>query len=286
MKSRRGSLVQLNVAVLLWGGTSMFAKGVKLPIEHITCLRSLVAAAVLFLFLRAVKSPVRVKQGHGRMMVLLGVLLCLHWLTLFQALRISTGVVALLAFYTYPVFTVLVEPFVFGEKLKKVDLALALGVLSGVLFMIPEISLANTTTQGIAWGVVSGLLFMTRNLMTRRYVHDYSGSALMFWQVLVTGVLLVPVLFLPGSSEYPPQTLGLLLLLGVVFTAVPQSLFSASMKNLSAKTVGILAATHVLYVAVFGYFIHDEILTPRTVTGGLAILACVAFETARNVGEA
>ena len=31
MNSRHGSLVQLNVAVLLWGGTAMFAKGVALP---------------------------------------------------------------------------------------------------------------------------------------------------------------------------------------------------------------------------------------------------------------
>ena len=286
MKSRQGSLVQLNIAVLLWGGTAMFAKGVALPVEHIICLRSLIAAAVLLLFLLAAKARVRVKPGHHRVMALLGLVLCLHWLTLFQAIRISTAAVAILAFHTYPVFTALVEPFIFGERLKKADLALALGVFVGVLVMIPEISLANTTTQGIALSIVSGLFFMARNLMTRKYVRGYSGSALMFWQVLVTGVLLLPVLFLPGSSEYPPRTVGLLLLLGVVFTALPQTLFSASMKNLSAKTVGILAALQPFYVAVLGYLIHDETVTSRTVVGGLVILACIAFETARNVSEA
>jgi len=264
----------------------MFAKGVALPVEHIICLRSLIAAAVLLMFLLAVKTQVGVKQGHHRVMALLGLMLCLHWLTLFQALRISTAAVAILAFHTYPVFTALVEPFVFGERLKKADLVLALGVFAGVLIMIPEISLANTTTQGIALGIVSGLFFMARNLMTRRYVREYSGLALVFWQVLVTGMLLVPVLFLPGSSEYPPRTVGLLLLLGVVFTALPQTLFSVSMKNLSAKTVGILATLQPFYVAVLGYLIHDETVTQRTVAGGLVMLACIAFETARNVSQA
>ncbi|NQT13147.1 MAG: EamA family transporter [Planctomycetes bacterium] len=286
MKSRQGSLVQLNVAVLLWGGTAMFAKGVALPVEHIICLRSLIAAAVLLLFLLAVKARVRVKQGHQSVMALLGLVLCLHWLTLFQALKISTAAVAILAFHTYPVFTALVEPLAFGERFKKADLALALGVLAGVLIMIPEISLANATTQGIALGIVSGLFFMVRNLMTRRYVREYSGATLMFWQVLVTGVLLVPVLFLPGSSEYPPRTVGLLLLLGVVFTALPQTLFSASMKNLSARTVGILATLQPFYVAVLGYFILNETVTLRTMAGGVVILACITFETARNVREA
>ena len=152
--------------------------------------------------------------------------------------------------------------------------------------MIPQLSLANTTTQGIALGVLSGLFFMVRNLMTRRYVRKYPGSTLMFWQVLVTGVLLVPVLLLGSRGEYPPQTVGLLLLLGVVFTAVPQSLFSASMKNLSAKTVGILATLQPFYVAVLGYFIHDEIVTPRTVAGELVILTCIVFETARHASAA
>jgi len=286
MKSRRGSLVQLNIAVLLWGGTAMFAKGVALPVEHIICLRSLIAAAVLLPLLIAVKARVRVKRGHHRIMALLGLVLCIHWLTLFQAMRISTAAVAILAFHTYPVFTALVEPFVFGERLRKTDLALALGVFLGVLIMIPEISLANTTTQGIALGVFSGLFFMARNLMTRKLVREYSGSALMFWQVLVTGVLLVPVLFMRGDAEYPSQTVGLLLLLGVVFTALPQSLFSASMKHLTAKTAGVLAAIQPFYVAVLAYLIHDETVTLRTAAGGLVILACIVVETARNVTEA
>lgn len=41
MQPRKISLIQLNVAVLMWGGTAMFAKGIALPVPHIICLRSL-----------------------------------------------------------------------------------------------------------------------------------------------------------------------------------------------------------------------------------------------------
>jgi drug/metabolite transporter (DMT)-like permease len=88
----------------MWGGTAMFAKGVGIPVPHIICVRSLVAAAALLLFLLVFKTPVRVKcAGDYRIMALLGLLLCLHWLTCFQALKISTAAVAILAFQTYPV---------------------------------------------------------------------------------------------------------------------------------------------------------------------------------------
>ncbi len=288
MKPKTANLIQLNAAVLIWGGTAMFAKGTAaIPVSHIISLRSLIAAAALLGFLIIRGDRIRVKAGHYWIMLLLGVLLCFHWLTYFQALRVSTAAVAILALHTYPVFTAIIEPFIFGEKLRKIDIGLAVAVLAGVLIMTPEVSLSNTTTQGILLGVVSGLFFMARNLLTRKYVQEYSSSTLMFWQVLVTGVVLLPV-FLVGSEtpEYTPQTFGLLALLGVVFTALPHTLYSASFKNLSAKTVGILATLLPFYGAVMGYLIYDETVTLRTVIGGLLIFACIIFETVRHMNVA
>jgi drug/metabolite transporter (DMT)-like permease len=286
MKPKTLSLVQLNLAVLLWGGTAMFAKGIALPIGHIICLRSFVAAALLLAFLLWCKEPVKLKRpGHYAIFAVIGALLGLHWLTYFGALRASTAAVAILSLHTYPVFTALVEPFVFGEKLKKIDIVLVLVVFAGVLVMTPEISLSNTTTRGILLGVVSGLLFMARNLMTRKYVKEYTSSTLMFWQTLVSGIILVPALFLSGEADYSPSAIGLLVLLGILFTAVPQTLFSASFKTLSAKTAGVLGTLLIFYGALLGYLIHDEQVTPRTALGGLIILACIIFETVRTVRQ-
>jgi len=282
MRPKRLSLIQLNIAVLMWGGTAMFAKGIDLPVTHIICLRSLVGAAALWLFLLLLRSPVRVKRARDwGGIVAAGLLLCAHWLTYFQALRVSGAAVAILALHTYPVFTALVEPFVFRERLRKSDVALAVAVFAGILIMTPGMSLSNSVTQGIALGVVSGLFFMARNLITRKYVREYSSSAFMLWQMLITGVVLLPWLFAKGVN-CPPRTTGLLLLLGVVFTATPQTLFAASFKSLSAKTVGIIATLLPFYGALFGYLIHDETVTLRTVLGGLVILACVLFETVRS----
>ncbi len=264
----------------------MFAKGIAIPVGPITCGRSVVAAATLLLFLLLFRKPVRLNRvGHYGIMVVLGILLCLHWLTYFAALKISTAAVAILSLHTYPVFTALVEPYLFGEKLKKIDIALVIVVFSAVLIMTPEISLSNTTTQGIMLGIVSGLFFMARNLMTRKYIQEYSGSTLMFWQVTVTGIVLLPLVALSEKAEYSPQTIGLLLLLGTVFTALPQTLFSASFKSLSAKTVSILATLLPFYGALLGYLVHAEQVTSRTALGGLIILTCVIFETVKNVGK-
>jgi drug/metabolite transporter (DMT)-like permease len=283
MQPKKISLIQLNVAVLMWGGTAMFAKGIALPVAHIICLRSLIGAAALVAVLVWRRKSLKPSGSrHYVLMLALGLLLCAHWLTYFKALKVSTAAVAILALHTYPVITAIIEPFLFSERLRKSDILLAIAVFIGILIMTPRLSLSDATTQGIVLGVISGLFFMTRNLLTRKYVHQYSGSVLMFWQMLITGGVLVPVLFI-APTAWTPGTSGLLLLLGVVFTALPHTLFSASFKNLSAKTVGIIATLLPFYGAVFGYLIHDETLALRTLVGGTIVLIAIVFETVRSV---
>jgi drug/metabolite transporter (DMT)-like permease len=117
-----------------------------------------------------------------------------------------------------------------------------------------------------------------RNLMTRKYVQEYASTSLMFWQMLVAGVVLVPWLFLNWSAP-SARSLGLIVLLGVAFTAVSHTLFAASFKNLSAKTASIVATLLPFYGALFGYLIYDETITSRTAVGGAIVLACIVTET-------
>ncbi|HOI56472.1 MAG TPA: DMT family transporter [Phycisphaerae bacterium] len=284
MKPRTVNLIQLNVAVLLWGGTAVFAKLIPLPASHITCLRSVVAAVALLAFMAATRTRFLPAQGrHYGMLLLLGLLMCLHWVTYFQALKVSTAAVAILSMQTYPVLTALVEPPVFGERIRKLDVAVAGMVFVGVAVMVPQISLSHATTQGILLGIVSGTFFMCRNLITRKYVREYSSSALMFWQVMVTAVLLAPLVIMKPEGLSAPRTLGLVALLGVAFTALPHTLHSASFRHLSGKTIGILGALLPLYGAITGYLVHGETVEPRTALGGAIILACVLFETVRSV---
>lgn len=277
------SLIQINAAVLLWGGTAMFGKGLDLPVTDIICGRALTGAAGLLLFLLAFKTPIRVKRTrHWGIMLILGLALCVHWLTYFHALRVSSAAVAIISLHTYPIFTALIEPFVFRERLRKADVLLAIAVFIGIVIMTPEISFSNSTTQGILVGVFSGIFFMARNLLTRKYVQEYSGSMLIFWQMLITGLVLLPFV-LTSETTYTPKSIGLLWLLGIVFTAAPQTLFSSSFRNLSAKTVGILGTLLVFWGGVLGYFIHDEKVTLRTAIGGAIVLACIVVETLRSM---
>ena len=283
MKPETKGLVQLNLAVLLWAGTAMFAKAVPLPVTHLTCIRYLCAAAALFPVVLVLQPSLALNRKRDYPVVALsGIFLALNSLTIFRALRVSSAAVALLSFYSYPVFTALVEPWWFREKLKVADLLLAAGIFAGIVIMTPEFSLANRVTLGICLGVLSGVFSMLRNLLTRQCVRDTPCEVLMFWQALAAGLFLIPCLF-AVPVEIRIDNGAYVVLLGVVFTAVPQTLSAASLGHLNARTAGVIATTQPIYAAVLGAFIHDEVVTPRTLVGGGVVLAFFVLETLRAV---
>ena len=73
-----------------------------------------------------------------------------------------------------------------------------------------------------------------------------------------------------------------LVVLGVFFTALPQTLFTSSHTHLKAKTVSIIATLLPVYGPLFAVFALGEIPTMRTLVGGAIVVGAVVTETLRQ----
>ncbi|OHY51069.1 permease [Shewanella algae] len=278
----RTGLTELHLAVLLFGGTALFSRLIPLSALDITLLRCVIAAIVLALLVKLSRQRLRLLRGKDYLIaLLLGVIVSLHWVTYFAAMQLSSVAIGMIAFFTYPVMTVLIEPWFTGSRLHLRDLVSGLAVLLGVILLIPEPSLGNDVTLGILVGVVSAILFTARNLLHKRYFTAYSGQQAMFYQTAVAVLVLAPWHSL-DTADISNQTWGLLLLLGVVFTAVPHALFTSALRYLSAKTVGLVACLQPFYGAMLAWLLLDESLTLATAIGGTLVVATALFETSQS----
>ena len=70
-------------------------------------------------------------------------------------------------------------------------------------------------------------------------------------------------------------------LLGILFTALPHTLYTNSLAHLKARSVGVIATLLPVYGAVTAAFFLGEIPSTRTLVGGSIILVAVIIETAR-----
>ena len=282
MDNKKTGLLELHFAVLLFGGTALFSKLIPLSALDITLLRCVVAATVLALIVKLSKQRLSLNANKDYFIAIgLGIIVSLHWVTYFASMQLSSVAIGMIAFFTYPVMTVLVEPIVTKTKLKLTDLISGIVVLIGVSLLIPEASLGNDVTLGIAIGILSAALFTARNLLHKRYFSAYSGKQAMFYQTSVAVFFLAPW-FNVEINSIEQNVWWLIILLGVVFTAAPHALFTSALRLLSAKTVGLVSCLQPFYGAILALILLGEDLALKTVIGGTLVVVTALFETQQS----
>ena len=285
MNSHREGLLSVHSSVLIFGLTALFSKLISLSAIEITFLRSIFAVLTIAIFIKFIKESLLLKHRKDYLIaLLLGSLLCIHWVTYFHSMQISSIAIGIISLYTYPVITVFLEPLFHGEKPHVKDIISAIVVLFGIYLLVPELTIDNKTTQGVLWGVLSAFLFALRNIIQRRHFNAYPARHALLYQ----GAFVV-LLLLPFSAkvivEVSQQQWLLLILLGIFFTALPHTLFANSLLHLKAKTVGLIACMQVVYGTLFAALFLAELPDWKTVVGGLIVVSAAAYETISSVKQ-
>lgn len=283
MKVQQQSLLFLHSAVLLFGGTALFSKLIGLPALDITVYRTGVAAIVLFIILTIQKKKITLASAKDySVAILLGVVVGIHWVTYFAGMQMAGVTIGIIAFFTYPVITVFLEPLLNKTKVKSKpklkDVVIAFIVLIGILLLIPEVNLGNQVTLGIITGVFSAFFFALRNILHKNYFSHYSGPHTMLYQTLVAFLMLGLFVEVP-PMEVSTDDWSLILLVGIIFTAMPHALFASSLRHLSATTAGLISCLQPLYASVLAFLLLNERVNVLTIIGGALVISAALFET-------
>jgi drug/metabolite transporter (DMT)-like permease len=273
------SLISLHFTVILLGVTALFSKIIPLSALDITFGRAFFACLVLALLVKLSGGKLRLNCGRDYLIAFgLGLLMAAHWVTYFAAMQYSSVSVGMIALFTFPVITVLLEPFFERATLAWQDLLSTLIVLAGIYLITPIADLNNDVFLGVLTGVFSALLYSLRNLFHRRLFSHYGGAHSMMYQCLIIIIVLVPFV----SNEFyqaSDQTYFLLILLGIFFTALPHAMIAASLKYLRAKTFSLVACMQPFYGVLFAVLLLSEKPTWQTLLGGVLIISAAVYET-------
>ena len=275
----RQSLLQLNLAVLLFGFTGLFGKWLTLSPLVIVFGRvsfAFVGVSLLMFFSRR-----RVKLKRRRdvgPMLLMSALLAAHWIAFFASIQVSNVAICLISFSTAPILIALLEPLFFpAESLRARNVFVAIVVTVGVAVATPSWSLDNSATQGILWGLVSGLALAFLTLLNRQQVAHYSPFVITFYQMGLVAVLLFPAVWL-SRPQITPRDLELLACLGIIFTGAAQLLFLRGLRGVSARLASIVSSgMEVIYGLILAAIILHEIPRARTLIGGAIILGATLY---------
>lgn len=280
--SHSKNLSVLLIATLFISTSGVLGRYIAMPPEGIILFRALFAAIFIYLFCRIKKVDLSIHSKKDKISFLIsGFFMGAHWVTYFYALKLSNVAIGMLSMFTFPVMTAFLEPFFTKQKLNKVHVFLALLVMVGVYFLVPNFSIENDEVKGILFGILSALCYALRNLITKTSVTNYNSSVIMFYQLVIVTVLLLPVLFVSDISNLETQ-LPLLILVALLTTAIGHTLLVNSLQYFSVSTASIIGSVQPIFGIIIAYFFIDEIPSSNVYIGGSLILLTVVIESFRS----
>ena len=276
---------QIHFCVLLWGFTAILGKLITLAALPLVWWRMLLVVAALALFprvwrgLRAI--PSRLIAAYAG----IGVLVALHWLTFYGAVKLANASVAATCMALATVFTAMIEPWLTGRRFSKRELALGIAVLPGVALVVGGV--AADMRMGIVVGAISAAFVSVFSSLNKRLVEHADplpvtaielGAGTLAMTLLAP---LMPMIFpafdgalfaLPGNRD-----LFYLLLLALVCTLLPFTLSLIALRHMSAFSAQLAINLEPVYAILLAIVLLGEQreLSPQFYLGVAIILLAV-----------
>jgi drug/metabolite transporter (DMT)-like permease len=274
------NIVELGIAILVMSTSGVLGKQIDLPVVLIIWSRCLLGAIALFLIRLIFNNSCHISRSDRTKMILPTLLMGVHWLAYFYALKLSNVAIGMLTLFTYPLMTSILEPVLLKDSMVKRHLPLTLITLVGIYFLMPNFDMNDDRTVGVLFGLLAALSYAIRNILIRKHIEVISGSLSMAYQLLGLSIVLGPLLFFYPleQNQYFLENTGELFILGFVTTAVGHTLFVRSFKYFSVTTVSIMSnLTPVLGIG-WGMIFLSEMPNKDIYIGGSVILLVTLVE--------
>jgi drug/metabolite transporter (DMT)-like permease len=168
MHATQRAHIELHIAVLLFGFTAILGDLIQLSALVLVWWRVLLTSLSLLALVKVVHLLKKLPQAAILRFMGIGVIVAMHWLAFYGAIKLANASVALVCMALTSFFTALIEPMVLGQRMKRIQ------VLMGLL-MAPGMALVVSATDfsmlaGIWVGVAAAFLAALFSTLNKKYI--------------------------------------------------------------------------------------------------------------------
>jgi len=235
MTPARKAHLQIHFCVLLWGVTAILGKLITLAALPLVWWRMLLVSVTLLCLPRVWRSlralPPRLLLSYAG----IGVIVSLHWLTFYGAIKLANASVAATCIALCPAFLAIVEPWVAGKRFDARELLIGAAVVPGVALVAGGVP--GEMRIGLAVGVLSAIFVAFFSALNKRLV-DKADALTVTCIELGSGTLFLTLLapFMAGPLFPVPDLHDgvLIVLLAYGCTLLPFVLALTALRYLTA----------------------------------------------------
>ncbi len=246
--------------MFIWGFTAVLGALISIAATALVWYRMLIASLVIFVYIKIKGISLKAKGKTLLGLAGVGVLIALHWLTFFGAVKIANVSITLAMMSTGAFFTSILEPIFYKRKLIWYELVFGLLVIGG-LYLIFEVE--TRYTEGIIVALISALLAALFTLFNGKYAKKHDSVMISFYELL-TGALFITV-FLAVTNRFDASFFQVqqtdwiyLIILATVCTAYAFIASVKVMKHLTPYTIMLTTNMEPVYGIILAFLILGD----------------------------
>jgi len=279
-RARAGRWLVLGAA-FFWGTSATLARAIfrdlHVPALTVVELRLAIAATALGAWL-ALRHPeqLRVRRQDWPYLVTLSLVgVATVQASYYYSISVLGVGLAILAQYIAPTLIVLVD-IARGRPVHRLTLIAVACALVGTALLVTHAAPAQMQARPWQWAIAfsSAFWFAFYILYSKRGLERYTPPGMLFYTFAIAGVFWAfvtpPAKIL--AAGYDARTWMLFLVLGVVSTLVPFTLFYAGLQRMGAAEAGIVATMEPVIATVSAALLLHESLAPLQWLGALLVL--------------
>ncbi len=250
----------LHFIVLIWGFSPILGRFITCSTMQLVWFRILFTQALITAYIIFTKTNLKVNSKILLKLAGIGIVIAIHWLCFYGAIKASNVSVTMAAFSTLTLFTALIEPLILKRKVLWYELLIGLIIIGAICLIF---SVEITFWQGIILGILAaftGAIFSVCNSLMIKETNSTAISYIELWFAVI-GLSI----YLGCSGGFTAEffvlnnqaVLGLILLAGIC-TAFPFIASVSLMKHLSPYTINLTVNLETVYGIVLAIFIYKE----------------------------
>ena len=263
MDRTRRAYIELHIDVFLFGFTAILGDLISLSATVLVWWRVLITCISLIFLLRFGKNIPKLSPKMLSILFGIGVLVALHWITFFGAIKYSNASITLIALATASFFTAFIEPLILKKPFSPIEMGLGLLIVPGMVLVVKNIDLSMHI--GIYLGLISSLLAVIFSVLNKKYIDDVDPMTITFIELGSAWLFISCCLpFLFTYSEEPiifwPTAMDLvyLLVLALACTTLAYILSLRALKHLSAFATNLTINLEPVYGIILAWLILNE----------------------------
>lgn len=271
----------LHFIVFIWGFSPILGRFITCSTMQLVWFRILFTLVLITGYIFVSKTSLKMSMGTMLKLGFIGIIIAIHWICFYGAIKVSNVSVTMAAFSTGTLFTAITEPLILKRKIIWYEILIGL-IIIGAICMIFSVEI--TYWQGIVLGIIAALtssVFSVLNSLMIKKTNSTAISYVELWFGLIG--LSIYLTFTNGlNSDFfvlnNQAILGLVLLAGIC-TAFPFIASVNLMKHLSPYTITLTVNLETVYGIILAILIYEENkdLSMTFYAGVLVVLFSIFF---------